>query len=169
MPAPQDEAHPALPHESYGLSKLLGEEAAACVARVACRAGAPMAVASLRFTNLVYPDAESTLPWAAPTAHAPANALMWCWAKAAEVAMAHVLALEAETLGPQPHEAFLLAAPTTRFIEDTAALAAALYPGVPLRGLQGNESVIDTSKAQRVLGWRPTTAAALQRGFAARA
>ena len=38
---------------------------------------------------MVYPDAEAKLPWAAPTEAAPANALMWCWTKAADVAGAH--------------------------------------------------------------------------------
>jgi nucleoside-diphosphate-sugar epimerase len=161
---PLDEAHPALPLESYGLSKLLGEEAAAATARIAARTVRPLSIASLRFTNLVYPEAEATLPWVAPSDAAPASALMWCWARAAEVAHAHVLALEAPSVGPEPHEAFLLAAPTTRFAEDTAALAARWYPGVPLaRSLRGNASVIATDKAQRLLGWRPTTAPALLR------
>jgi nucleoside-diphosphate-sugar epimerase len=165
---PLDEAHPATPWESYGLSKLLGEEAAAATARIASRTDAPMTVASLRFTNLVYPDAEASLPWAPPSEVAPASAIMWSWAKAAEVAAAHVLALEATSdalcggAGGDAHQAFLLAAPTTRFAEDTAALAARWYPGVPLRaGLRGNEGVICTAKAQQRLGWRPTSTPAL--------
>jgi nucleoside-diphosphate-sugar epimerase len=166
---PLDESHPATPWESYGLSKLLGEEAAAATARIASRTSAPMTFASLRFTNLVYPDAEASLPGAAPSEAAPASAIMWSWAKATEVAAAHVLALEASSealcgggADGEPHQAFLLAAPTTRFAEATASLAARWYPGVPLAaGLAGNDGVICTAKAQARLGWKPTTTAAL--------
>ncbi len=163
---PIDEAHPPQPHESYGLSKLLGEQAAEATARIAAHTAAPMTIASLRFTNLVYPDAEVTLPWAAPTEEVPASALMWCWARAAEVAAAHVLALEAPSLGPEaePHQAFLLAAPTTRYVEETAAMAARFYPGVPMsRALRANASAIDCTKARERLGWRATTAPSLVR------
>jgi len=163
---PLDEEHPALPHESYGLSKLLGEQAAACVARSAAAAGAPLTVASLRFTNLVYPDKEGSLPYAAPSDGEPRNLLMWAWTKAQEVAQAHVLALEApDAVFVDPHEMFLLAAPTTRFVEDTAALAARFFPdaSLHLRCLKGNASPIQTLKAQALLGWQPSTVAALVR------
>lgn len=163
---PLDEASAPMPHESYGLSKLLGEQAAACVARSASRTSKPLTVASLRFTNLVYPDAEHTLPWAAPTEPAPANVLMWCWAKAGDVAAAHVAALEADPAGGAfasgPHQAFLLAAPTTRFVEPSGDLVARWYPDAVLaRPLVANESLIDAGKARRLLGWRPTTVPAL--------
>lgn len=125
---PLTELSPTTPHESYGLSKLLGETAAAAVARTSARTSKPITFASLRFTNLVYPDAEHTLPWAAPSEEHPANVLMWCWTKAGDVANAHVAALEAESVGPQPHEPFLLSAPTTRFVEHSADLAAKWYP-----------------------------------------
>jgi len=159
---PLTESHPATPHESYGLSKLLGEHAAACVARTSYRTRAPLSIASLRFTNLVYPDAEKTLPWAAPTDAAPANVLMWHWAKAHEVAQAHLLALQAPSLGAEPHEPFLLCAPTTRFTDSSAQLAARFYPGVATEVVVGNGALISTAKAQRNLGWRPTTVDALR-------
>lgn len=135
------------PHETYGLSKLVGEDTAAAIAR-ACRGRTTFA--SLRFTNVVHPDKEHLLPWAPPSADAPSSALMWAWTKvlrrggggksaclpahcslgldstlcaqAGEVADAHVLALEAESVGPEHHEAFLIAAPTTRFRERTEEL-----------------------------------------------
>ena len=135
--------------------------------RAAARTPHPLLAASLRFTNLVYPEDEGVLPWATPTDDSPSHALMWCWTKAHEVALAHVLALEApdQALGPAGHEAFLLAAPTTRFVEDTLPLARRFFPGARLDAerLRGNGSLICTRKAQTRLGWRPTTVPALDR------
>ena len=167
---PLSELSEATPLESYGLSKLAGEAALATVVRASARTPHPLSAASLRFTNLVYPENEDVLPWPAPTEEKPAHALMWCWTKAHEVAMAHVLALEApaEALGPAGHEAFLLAAPTTRFLEETLPLARRFLPGARLDAerLRGNSSLICTRKAQKLLGWRPTTVPALLRNAA---
>jgi nucleoside-diphosphate-sugar epimerase len=162
---PIDEAHPPLPMETYGLSKVLGEVAAATAARISQSTARPMTIASLRFTNLVYPENENVLPWAAPTDEAPANILMWHWSKALEVATAHILALHAPSIGAEPHEAFLLCAPTTRFVENSVALAKKFYPEVPItRALSGpgNQALVDASKAQKILGWKPTTVDALR-------
>jgi nucleoside-diphosphate-sugar epimerase len=163
---PINEATTPLPGESYGLSKLLGEEMASCVARASAATSKPLTVASLRFTNLVYPENEDKLPWAAPTAEKPANVLMWHYTKAHDVARAHILALQTPRLGPNPHhEAFLLSAPTTRFKEATEELLGTFYPNVPLRSgwpLHGNAGVLDSSKARLHLGWRPSTADALK-------
>lgn len=157
---PLDEAHPPLPMETYGLSKVLGEEAAATVARISARTPHPMTIASLRFTNLVYPENEGALPWAAPNDAAPANMLMWHWSKAHEVAAAHLLALQAPSIGAEPHEAFLLCAPTTRYTESSDALVKKYYPDVPLSSAPAgpaNRALIITTKAQKILGWKPTT------------
>ena len=166
---PVSEASRATPGESYGLSKLVGEEMAACVARASAATSRPMSVASLRFTNLVYPENEDKLPWAAPTAEQPSNVLMWHYTKAHDVARAHILALQTPCLGPDPHhEAFLLAAPTTRFTVPTQQLLQTLYPGVPLRpgwDVAGNAGLLDASKARLHLGWRPQTADALKAGM----
>ena len=163
---PMDELHPPLPAETYGLSKLLGEQAAACVARASQHTSAPLTVASLRFTNLVYPEDEHKLPWAAPSEARPEGLLMWHYTKAGDVARAHLLALETAVLGEQPHEAFTLAAPTTRFLEDTAGLVRTWFPGVKLvKGAlpPGNGGLLCTDKARRTLGWNPTAVQALLR------
>jgi nucleoside-diphosphate-sugar epimerase len=169
---PLSEAAEPTPYESYGLSKLAGEAALACVVRAAARTPRPLSAASLRFTNLVYPEDEHRLPWAAPSEEAPQHALMWCFSKAHEVALAHVLALEAprEALGASGHEAFLLAAPTTRFVEDTVPLLRRFFPTARLdeAKLRGNSSLICTRKAQERLGWLPSTVAALRQARPAR-
>ena len=146
---PLDEDHPMMPFEPYGMSKQVGEVIGAMVAR-----SSSTSVASLRFTNVVRPEVLAELPWPAPTRAKPLTLVMWAYADAGDVAEAHVLAMEADLTG---HEAFLLAQPTTRFREPTAELIAANFGSmVEIRGkLEGNASVISSTKAQRVLGWKP--------------
>jgi UDP-glucose 4-epimerase len=55
---PMDEACP-LPHETYGLSKLVGEQ----VLETAARTAKSASFVSLRFTNIVKRELWHTLPW----------------------------------------------------------------------------------------------------------
>ena len=146
---PLDEDHPMMPFEPYGLSKQVGECIGAMVAR-----NSSTTVASLRFTNVVRPEVLAEFPWPAPTRENPLTLVMWAYADPDDVAEAHVLALEADLTG---HEPFLLAQPTTRFSEPTSELIERNFGSeVKIRGeLKGNASVINTAKAQRMLGWKP--------------
>ena len=149
MYLPLDEDHPMMPFEPYGLSKQIGECIGAMVAR-----RSSTSVASLRFTNVVWPEVLAEFPWPAPTPEKPLTLVMWAYADPDDVAEAHVLALQAELTG---HEAFMLAQPITRFKEPTTELIELNFgPGMELRGeLKGNASVISAEKARRTLGWRP--------------
>ena len=146
---PLDEDHPMMPFEPYGLSKQIGE----CVGAVVARRSST-SVASLRFTNVVWPQVLAEFPWPAPTPEKPLTLVMWAYADPDGVAEAHVLALQASLAG---HEAFMLAQPTTRFKESTAELIELNFGSkVEIRGeLKGNASVISAEKARRILGWRP--------------
>ena len=146
---PLDEDHPMMPFEPYGLSKQIGECIGAMVAR-----RSSTSVASLRFTNVVWPDVLAEFPWPAPTLAKPRTLVMWAYADPDDVAEAHVLALQADLTG---HEAFMLAQPTTRFKESTAELIELNFGSkVEIRGeLKGNASVISTEKARRILAWKP--------------
>ncbi|NKB68302.1 MAG: NAD-dependent epimerase/dehydratase family protein [Candidatus Latescibacteria bacterium] len=146
---PLDEEHPMMPFEPYGLTKQLGE----CIGEMVARSAAT-SVASLRFTNVVSPQGQAEFPLPAPTPEAPTTLVMWAYADPRDVAVAHVLALEADLQG---HEAFMLAQPTTRFAEPTRELIRRNFGAqIEIRGpLEGNASVLDTSKAQRLLGWQP--------------
>ena len=146
---PLDEDHPMMPFEPYGLSKQIGECIGAMVAR-----RSSTSVASLRFTNVVWPEVLAEFPWPAPTPETPRTLVMWAYADPDDVAEAHVLALQAELTG---HEAFMLAQPTTRFKESTAELIESNFGSkVEIRGeLKGNASVISAEKAPQMLGWRP--------------
>ena len=146
---PLDEDHPMMPFEAYGLSKQIGE----CIAAMICRSTAT-SVASLRFTNVAYPQVQAEFPWPAPTPENPTTLVMWAYADPRDVVEMHLLALQGEFEG---HEAFLIAQPKTRFQEPTAVLIRRNFGSqVEIRGeLVGNASVISTQKAQRLLGFKP--------------
>ena len=146
---PLDEDHPMMPFEPYGMSKQVGECIGAMVAR-----RSSTSVASLRFTNVVWPEVLAEFPWPAPTPEEPRTLVMWAYADPDDVAEAHVLALEADLEG---HEAFMLAQSTTRFKESTTDLIKSNFGlEVEIRGeLKGNASVINAGKARRILGWNP--------------
>ncbi len=146
---PLDEQHPMMPFEAYGLSKQIGE----CIAQMVARS-TDTSIVSLRFTNVVSPENQAAFPLPAPTPKDPKTVVMWAYADPRDVVDAHVLALKANLRG---HEAFLLAQPTTRFRESTVELIKRNFGDrVEIRGsLSGNASVINTDKAQRMLGFEP--------------
>jgi nucleoside-diphosphate-sugar epimerase len=146
---PLDEDHPPMPFEPYGLSKLVGEKIGEMVAR-----SSSTSVVSLRFTNVVYPELQKEFPWPAPTRKKPLTLVMWAYADPRDVVEAHILGLQADIEG---HEAFLIAQPSNRLAEPTVDLIKANFGDkVEIRGdLEGNASVINTAKAQHMLGWRP--------------
>lgn len=146
---PLDEDHPMMPFETYGLSKQIGEDIGAMLAR-----STDISVVSLRFTNIPNDEVRAEFPLPAPTVTDPLTLVMWGYAFADDVAEAHVLAVDADIEG---HEAFLLAQNKTRFSEPTAELVRANFGDrVEIRdGLEGNASVINTLKAQKMLGWVP--------------
>ncbi|MDA0833302.1 MAG: NAD(P)-dependent oxidoreductase [Planctomycetota bacterium] len=145
---PLDEDHPPMPFEPYGLSKLVGECIAGMVARTSTTS-----VVSLRFSNVVPVDRQGELPWPAPTPENPLTLVMWSYADPRDVAEAHVKALEADITG---HEAFLIAQPVTRFRESTRELIRLNFGNrIEIRGeLIGNASIINSSKAERMLAWK---------------
>ena len=76
---------------------------------------------------------------------------MLAYADPSDVAEAHVRTIEADFAG---QEAFLLAQPTTRFREPAEELIRSNFGDrVEIRGpLEGNATVLNTAKAERVLG-----------------
>ena len=144
---PLDEQHPCRPQDSYGLSKVVGEQIADSVVRVA-----PLTIASLRFPWVVLDPTygELTARWCAPGQRPGA---LWCYIDARDAASACRLALKGSFAG---HEVFNVAAPTSLMREPTTELVQRhVPPGARLRaGLDGNWSAMDSSKAQRVLGFQ---------------
>ena len=157
---PIDESHGAMPHESYGLSKLAGEG----VLEAAARTARTTSFVSLRFPNIIKSENWHTLPWDPPTEASPLTLLLWCYVHEADVINAHVAAAtrpDAAAAGSQ--EAYIIAAPDTRFAQPTLELMNDVLGlrGVPTRttpssdAFAGNASPLSSAKAAARLGWAP--------------
>lgn len=145
---PVDEEHPLTPFESYGLSKVLGEEIIATASR---RSGIP--AVSLRIMNVIQEDGYFAFPWPTPTGLLATRFVMWPYVDVRDAAVACRLALEADITG---HEACFIAAEDTRFDAPTESLLREFAPKVEIRQpLRDSASVISIEKARRLLGFRP--------------
>jgi nucleoside-diphosphate-sugar epimerase len=174
---PVDEEHPDAPQDDYGLSKLLAE--------LTCRRysdGYGLRTICLRINNNWYLDRqgaalavrggwargmtveelwtaryrrtieEAEKDWPVPGPPSPRNNL-WAVTDARDAAQAFRLAVEDTRL---MHEVFYINGDDTCSLEETAALAARHYPGVPLRApLDGHASLVSHAKATRLLGYAP--------------
>ncbi len=147
---PIDESHPLLSQDSYGLSKMVGET----LAEGFTRRNPDMSITSLRFT-LVVDAAERE--WLRPARDNPpdgaaAFGAFWTFVDARDAAAACRLALEYAQAG---HEACFINAPSIYRREDIRDLLAEYFPGdYPIaKRIRGAASPVDTSKAQRMLGW----------------
>ena len=77
---------------------------------------------------------------------------LWAYTLRTAAAEACLLALDDRFRG---HEAFYIVAPRTSEPALSLDLAARYFPDVPVRGdLRGTRGFFDTSKAERMLGWR---------------
>jgi len=148
---PLDEDHPMMPSESYGLSKQCCENIASMISK-----NSTTTFVSLRFTNVIHEEKVGMLPWATPTKQNPVTPVMWCYTGASDVAQAHLLALTNTSISG--HEAFLLSAPNTRYAAFTLDLIKDQWEDrVQIRaGMESNNSIISSKKANSVLGWYPS-------------
>ncbi len=143
---PIDEQHPNHAEEAYGLSKWICEQQADSLAR----RFEEIAIASLRF-HWVVPDRDHAARHTGEVSDALAKNL-WAYTRFDAAASACLLSLEAPLLG---HEVFYIVAPDTTADIPTAELARRFFPDVPVPGdLGGFRSFFDSSKAERMLGWR---------------
>ncbi|MBB5752923.1 NAD-dependent epimerase/dehydratase family protein [Prosthecomicrobium pneumaticum] len=145
---PFDSAHPPAPQDAYALSKWLGEEIVDAAVR---RAG--LEAVSLRMPWIQ--TAESFVRDVRPRrVHADLVARdLWGYLDAEDAAEAFLAAVERPIEG---HRRLFISAADTFMEEDTAALVAAAYPGVPLRRPPvGRETVFDLAEAAAALGWAP--------------
>ena len=142
---PLDEAHPCRPADPYVLSKEVGDTLAESFAR-------GMQVASLRFPGIYFDPTYRTFAerMKAPRGRAPG---FFTYIDARDAAAACRLALEADWPG---HEVFNVAAPNSNMREPTHELVKRYFPSLTKfkPGLEGNWSGMDSSKAERELGFR---------------
>lgn len=156
---PIDEDHPRTPDDSYGIAKHAMEVTADGVGR---RPSTDLAIASLRLP-WVPTESELREAFAEPDRSlgalhdAPSGTgeeVLFSYIHVEDAASIARHAIEADFGG---HEAFWAVAPDTTADAPTTDVVEEFYPDVERRAdLDGNTSLIDTSKATERLGWEPT-------------
>jgi nucleoside-diphosphate-sugar epimerase len=145
---PLDEDHPSTPQDSYGLSKVIGEQIADSI--VAVHKG--MTISSLRFPGVIFDLSYESFRerWRNPQTRASG---FWTYIDARDAAMACRLALEAKFRG---HEVFIAAARNNCMIQPTLELIQKFLPkGAKIKKLPGTHwSCADSDKARRMLDFR---------------
>jgi len=144
---PVDEAHPQLPEDSYGLSKVVNEKTAEAFHR---RTG--MQVISLRLGNVLCPEDHATIRGIFDKPEMRQR-ILWSYIDARDVAIACRMAIEKDGLGC---EAVILAADDTSSNLPSRELIRKFLPGV--RELKQNftarESLISNRRIKELLGWQ---------------
>jgi nucleoside-diphosphate-sugar epimerase len=145
--APVDEAH-VYPETSYALSKVLGEEIARQIHR-----WHGTTIIGLRFSNVMVRSDYEQFPsfWTDPQLR---KWNLWGYVDESHVAQSVRLALEAPIEGT---DSFIIAGADTVMKRPSRELMEEVFPGVPVAdGVTGNDTLLDISKARKVLGYAPT-------------
>ena len=144
---PLDEQHPTYNEDPYSLSKWICEEQGNSFARRYEK----MVIASLRFHGVV--KERSHMAQALSRGHNDAMTKnLWAYTLSEAAARSCLLSLTADFTG---HEVFYIVAPDTILDTPSLELRQQFFPDVPVRGdLSGNKSFFDSSKAERMLGWK---------------
>jgi nucleoside-diphosphate-sugar epimerase len=144
---PLDEAHPQLPEDTYGLSKVVNEVTAAMFHR---RDGTQ--ILSFRIGNIVCPEDYAALKTRLANPEARLR-ILWSYIDSRDLAIACRLAIEREGLGCEP---VIVAADDTSSNLPTADLIQRFLPGVKTfkQPLTGRQSLISNARLKAVLGWQ---------------
>lgn len=148
---PVDEEYPPRPSSTYSLGKTLEEE----MARQFCRWEPELTMVGLRFSNVMDPADYAEFPgFDADPRSRSWNA--WGYIDGRDGAQAVRRALEHCARGGGGVEVFVIANADTVMSRSSAALAAEVFPGVPVtRPLGEHETLLSIDKARRVLGYAP--------------
>lgn len=144
---PIDEAHPQLPEDTYGLTKVVNEVTAAMFHR---RDGTQ--VLSFRIGNVVCPEDYDVLK--ARLDHPEdRQRILWSYIDSRDLAIACRLAIEKDGLGC---EAVIVASDNTSSNLPTAELIKRFYPGVKTlkQPLAGHQALISNARLKSLLGWK---------------
>jgi nucleoside-diphosphate-sugar epimerase len=144
--APVDEEHPLRPESSYALSKVLGEEMARQFHRWS---GIP--IVGLRFSNVMERADYEQFPryWDDPHLR---KWNLWAYVDESHVAQSCRRGLDADVAA----DAFVIAAGDTVMKRPSRQLMADVFPGVPIRDVDGEHgTLLGIAKARRVLGYSP--------------
>ena len=146
---PLDENHPSKPQDSYGLSKVLGEQIADSIVSV----HPDMTVSSLRFPGVNFDLSYESFRerWRNPATRTNG---FWTYIDARDAATTCRLALEGKFTG---HEVFIASAPKNCMIQSTMELVKQYLPkGAKIKKAAGTHwSCVDSAKARRLLGFKP--------------
>ena len=144
---PIDEAHPQLPEDTYGLTKVVNEVTAAMFHR---RDGTQ--IISFRIGNVVCPEDYAGLK--ARFAH-PEDRLriLWSYIDSRDLAIGCRLAIEKDGLGC---EAVIIAADDSSSNIPSQKLIKKFLPGVKdfKRPLTGRQALISNLRLKKLLGWK---------------
>ena len=144
---PLDEAHPTYNEDPYSLSKWICEEQGNSFAR----RYEEMTIASMRF-HWVIPERATAVQAFGYSQTKAAIKNLWAYTLRSAAARACLLALTADFKG---HEVFYITAPDTISDIPSLELKQKYFPDVPVHGdLSGNKSFFNSSKAERLLGWK---------------
>jgi nucleoside-diphosphate-sugar epimerase len=142
---PIDEAHPTYNEDPYSLSKWICEQQADSL----CRRYEDLRIVSLRFHWVV---SDIALPREAFGNTPGQHKHLWGWTHLDAAVRACLLGVTADYQG---HHALFIIGSTTAVETPSLELAQRFYPHVPIRGdMPGNRSFFDSSKAERLLGWK---------------
>ncbi len=144
---PLDEEHPCRPQDPYGLSKVVGEQIGDSFA-----AAFDVVVVSLRLAGINFDLSYESFPdrWKNPGARLGG---FWSYIDVRDAATACSLAIEEPKL--TGHRIFNVAAPASTMREPTRDLIQHYLPRLQTikQGLEANWSGLDSSKAQKELGF----------------
>ena len=144
---PVDEAHPQLPQDTYGLTKVVGEATAAMFHR---RDGTQ--ILSYRIGNVLSPEDHASIK--ARFDH-PEDRLriLWSYIDARDLAITCRLGIEQDGLGSEP---LIIAADDTSSNLPSRELVRRFLPGVnDIRSeLAGRSALISNRRAKELLGWK---------------
>ena len=144
---PVDEDHPVSPQDDYGLSKYVGE---ICAHTFATHWG--LTVASIRFPLIANADNFAKMPLT--DMDVPFGALFAYVALRDAARMCHLAATA--PLPPRSHTVFMAAAHDSSLGLPTRQYLQRHFPEAAVRpGLAEYGSTIDSSRAERLLGWVP--------------
>lgn len=143
---PIDEQHPNYSEEPYSLSKWICEAQADAFAR----RFEDISIASMRF-HWVVPE-RATAAQHFTRGSGDVGKHLWAYTRFDAAADACLKSLSAPFKG---HEAFYIVGPDTTVEDASRDLAAEFFPNVEIRGeFAGNRSFFNSSKAERMLGWK---------------
>ncbi|MBP1993617.1 NAD-dependent epimerase/dehydratase family protein [Paenibacillus eucommiae] len=146
---PVDEAHPELPQEGYGLSKVVNELTGAMFNR---RSG--MQVVCFRLSTICVAASYQELVREGERDPGFWKRILWSYIDVRDAAAACRLAIEAEGLGAVELN---MAADNTFMSIPTSELMQTYFPEITdIRQVyEGNEAFYSNKKAKQLLGWQP--------------